>query len=47
METQQYVPFFIVVGVDVAVSVTKVLIVAMEMQQWVLFTLPYNISDCC
>ena len=37
METQQYVPFCIVVGVDVGVSMTKVLIVAMETQQHVPF----------
>jgi hypothetical protein len=37
-ETQQYLSISIVVGVDVGVDITKVLIVAMEMQQWVLFT---------
>jgi len=37
-ETQQCVLIFIVVGVDVSVNITKVLIVAMDMQQWAPFT---------
>ena len=37
METQQYLPFFILNGVGVAVKNLKVFIVAMKMQKWVCF----------
>jgi len=37
METQQYVSFFITVGVDVAVNNVKVFTVATKMQEWVRF----------
>ena len=39
METHQYLPFFIVVGVGVAVSTKNVFIVDAGTQQWVVFAL--------
>ena len=44
METQQYVPFCIVVSVDVGVNITKVLIVAMETQQYVPFCIVVGVD---